>query len=251
MMRKESQIKLFEGDCLTILKTLPTDSVDLVLADMPYGTTRCKWDTVIPLNKLWIELNRVAKQTTPFVLFCAQPFTTILINSNLTHFKYTWVWEKPHAKGHLNAKKRPMVSHEDIAVFYRKQCLYVPQMTEGHALKTATKDKRLNSEVYNNNTKTVSYSSTSRYPRSCQRFKQDTQKSSLHPTQKPLGLNEYLIKTYTNKGDTVLDFCMGSGTTGVACLNQSRKFVGIEKCPEIFKTAKTRIMKDYEKTGTD
>jgi len=229
------------GCCLNVLKTIDSNSIDLILADPPYGTTQCKWDSIIPLNILWSELNRVIKKNGAIVLTSAQPFTTILISSNMSMFKYSWVWEKPHAKGHLNAKKRPMVAHEDVCVFYEKQPTYNPQKTFGHILKTSMRKAKQKESVYNKNTKDVLYSSTERYPRSVQVFKQDTQKTSIHPTQKPVLMMEYMIKTYSNKGDVVLDFCMGSGTTGVAAMNLNRKFVGIEKDKVFYDKARERI----------
>lgn len=232
-----------QGDCLENMKDIPDGSVDMVLTDPPYGTTTCKWDSIIPLEPMWEQLKRVIKPNAVIVMTAAQPFTSNLIMSNPKMFKYTWVWEKPSAKGHFNAKKRPMVAHEDIVVFYNKQPTYNPQMTHNHVRKTATKDKSLNSEVYGDNTKTVTYDSTSRYPRSVQIFKQDTQKSSLHPTQKPVELMEYLIKTYTDEGGTVLDFTMGSGTTGVAAKNLNRDFIGIELDETYFNISKDRISK--------
>lgn len=234
-------INLMLGDCLERMKEIPDGSIDMVLADPPYGTTACKWDSVIDLELMWGELKRIIKPNGNIVMTAAQPFTTTLISSNIKMFKYTWVWEKPSAKGHFNAKKRPMVAHEDICVFYNKQPTYNPQMTHGHERKTATKRKELNSAVYGDNTKDATYDSTSRYPRSVQLIKQDTQKSSLHPTQKPVALMEYLIKTYTNEGETVLDFTMGSGTTGVAAKNLGRDFIGIEMDEGYFKIAENRI----------
>ena len=234
-------INLMQGDCLEKMKEIPDGSVDMVLADPPYGTTACNWDSVIPLEPMWEQLKRVIKPNGAIVMTASQPFTSALVCSNIAWFKYDWVWEKPSAKGHLNAKKQPMRAHESVLVFYNKQSTYNPQMTTGHVRKTSTKHKDLNSEVYNPNTKTVTYDSSERYPRSVQLVKQDTQKSSLHPTQKPVALMEYLIKTYTNENETVLDFTMGSGTTGVACKNLNRSFIGIELDEEYFKIAQDRI----------
>lgn len=239
---KNENLWLMQGDCLERMKEIKSGSVDMILTDPPYGTTACKWDSIIPLEPMWEQLKRIIKPHGAIVMTAAQPFTTTLIASNMKMFKYNWVWEKPSAKGHFNAKKRPMVAHEDIAIFYYKQPTYNPIMTHGHVRKASTKNKELNSEVYNNNTKTVTYDSTSRYPRSVQLIKQDTQKSSLHPTQKPVELMEYMIKTYTNEGDTVLDFTMGSGTTGVAAKNLNRKFIGIELDDNYFDIAKDRIL---------
>ena len=236
-----NMINLMQGDCLERMKEIPSGSVDMVLADPPYGTTKCKWDSIIPLEPMWEQLKRVIKPNGAIVMTASQPFTTTLISSNIKMFKYCWVWEKPSAKGHLNAKKRPMVAHEDVVVFYNSQPKYNPQKTYNHIRKYATKDKSLNSDVYNSNTKTVSYDSTERYPRSVQKIQQDTQKSSAHPTQKPVALMGYLIKTYTNEGETVLDFTCGSGTTGVAAKNLNRSFIGIELDETYFNIAKDRI----------
>ncbi len=242
MDHKQDNIWLMKGDCLERMKEIPDGSVDMVLTDPPYGTTKCKWDSVIDLSLMWEQLNRVIKANGVIVMTAAQPFTSVLVMSNLKMFKYDWVWEKPSAKGHLNAKKQPMRAHESVLVFYNKQPTYNPIKTQGHTKKTSYKRKELNSDVYNNNTTDTYYESTERYPRSVQVFKQDTQKSSLHPTQKPLSLMEYLIKTYTNEGETVLDFTMGSGTTGVACVNLNRGFIGIEMDSKYFETAKDRIL---------
>jgi site-specific DNA-methyltransferase (adenine-specific) len=225
---EQDGITIYNADCMAILEQLDNCSVDLILTDPPYGKTNCKWDSVIPLKPMWKELNRIIKPNGAIVITAAQPFTSFLITSNIKMFKYCWVWEKPSAKGHFNAKKRPMVAHEDVVVFYAKQPTYNPQMTHGHVRKVATKDKKLNSEVYNNNTKTVSYDSTSRYPRSIQIVKQETQTSNLHPTQKPLALMEYFIKTYTNVGDKILDFAIGSGTTLKAAQELGREAIGID-----------------------
>lgn len=237
---------LMHGDCLERMGEIPDCSVDMVLADPPYGTTACKWDSVIPLDQMWVQLNRIIKPNGVIVITAAQPFTSVLVCSNLGMFKYDWVWEKPSAKGHLNAKKQPMRAHESVLVFYNKQPTYNPEMTDGHVRKVSFKRKELNSDVYNKNTSDVSYDSTKRYPRSVQLVKQDTQKSSLHPTQKPVALMEYLIKTYTKEGDFVLDFTMGSGTTGVACANTWRKFIGIELDLNYFNIALERIEASYE-----
>lgn len=235
--------KLIHGDCLEVMPQLIDEGVkvDMILADVPYGTTQCKWDSIIDLEEMWKLADQISEENAAKVFTASQPFTTTLISSNIDNFKYCWVWEKPAAKGHFNAKKRPMVAHEDIAVFYHSQPTYNPIKTYGHVRKSATKEKSLNSEVYNNNTKTVSYDSTERYPRSVQVFKQDTQKSSLHPTQKPVVLMEYLIKTYTNEGDTVLDFTMGSGTTCLAAKNLNRQYIGIEKEQEYYDIAIERL----------
>jgi site-specific DNA-methyltransferase (adenine-specific) len=213
---------------------LAAKSIDLVLCDLPYGTTQNKWDSVIPLDKLWSEYSRIARGA--IVLTAAQPFTSSLVFSNLSQFKYQWVWKKPQATGHLNAKKQPMRAHEDVLVFYYSQPTYNPQMTIG---KPYTQKSGRASENWGSQVSVLTENSGERYPLSVQEFSSDRDK--LHPTQKPVALMEYLIRTYTNEGDTVLDNCMGSGTTGVACMNTERNFIGIEQDPAYFQIAKNRI----------
>ena len=235
--------ELLQGDCLDVMKSIPDNSIDLVLADPPYGTTACKWDAVIDLPLMWEQLKRIVKSKGCIVMTASQPFTSVLVNSNLKMFKYALVWEKTTATGHLNAKKMPMRAHEDILVFYCKLSTYNPLKTTGHPRKVSSAESKVNcrkTEVYGDHGLT-GYDSTERYPRSVIKTSTDKQKSKLHPTQKPVALMEYLIKTYTNEGDTVLDFAMGSGTTGVACKNLNRKFIGIEKDEEYFQVAKNRI----------
>lgn len=235
-------VNLMQGDCLELMKSIPDASVDMILCDLPYGTTQCKWDSVIDYNGLWREYLRIAKESAAIVLTAMQPFTSALIMSQPNLFKYEWIWEKGSATGFLNAKKQPLRAHENVCVFYRKQCTYNPQFTYGHERKTATK-KTVNSECYGKAIKVTDYDSTDRYPRSVQFFSSDKQKVNLHPTQKPAALMEYLVLTYSNKGDTVLDNCMGSGTTGVACVKTGRDFIGIEMEKKYFEVAKDRIEK--------
>ncbi len=241
VQRLVSKPVLLQGDCLELMKDIPDSSVDLICCDLPYGTTRCKWDTHLDLGELWRHYKRIIKSNGAIILFAQTPFDKVLGVSNLEMLKYEIIWEKTSATGHLNAKRMPMKAHENILVFYDKIPTYNPQKTQGHVRKTAHKRITLNSECYNNNTKATNYDSTERYPRSVQVFPSDKQKSKLHPTQKPLALLEFLIKTYTVEGDTVLDNCMGSGTTGVACKNLSREFIGIELDDEYFQIAKERI----------
>lgn len=233
-------INLMQGDCLNILTSVPDKSVDLVLSDLPYGTTECSWDSVIDLQSLWAELLRITKENAAIVLTAAQPFTSQLVMSKPDLFRYDWVWEKGNATGFFNAKLMPLRAHESVLVFYRKLPTYNPQKTSGHPLKTAKK-KVVNSEVYGKDTSLPSYSSTERYPRSVQFFKSDKQKANYHPTQKPVDLMRYLIRTYSNAGNVVLDCTMGSGTTGVAAVLESRSFIGIELSKNHFDTAKARI----------
>ena len=230
---------LHYGDCLKVLPTLAVKSVDLVLADMPYGTTRCAWDSQIDLQRLWPELRRVCRGA--IVLFAQTPFDKVLGASNLPMLRYEWIWEKTNATGHLNAKRAPMKAHENVLVFYERQPTYSPQKTSGHVRKTAAKWGD-GSPVYGRQVLDGQiYDSTDRYPRSVQTFASDKQRSRLHPTQKPVDLCRYLIRTYSTPGDVVLDFCMGSGTTGAAAQAEGRQFIGIENQPAIFATAATRL----------
>ena len=231
-------IGLHHGNCLDILPEIESGSVDLVLADPPYGTTQCKWDSVIPLAPLWEQLDRVTKPDTAVVMTACQPFTSALVMSNAKDFRYCWVWEKTTATGHLNANRMPMRAHEDIVVFSKRQARYIPQKTSGHERKTAT---RIDFSTIYGKQREASYDSTERYPRSVIKTSTDKQKSKLHPTQKPVELMEYLVKTYSEEGQIVLDFSMGSCTTGIACRNLNRQFIGIELDADIFNTAKRRL----------
>lgn len=235
-------MNLLNGDCLEVMKGIPSGTIDLVLADPPYGTTKCKWDSVIDLDLMWAELKRIIKPRGAIILTAAQPFTSVLTCSNLKMFKYDLVWDKPAGTGFFNAKKMPLRNHESVLVFYDKLPTFNPQMTHGHARKTSSKGVS-KSECYGKDVNTEKYDSTSRYPRSVQKFSSDKQKSSFHPTQKPVALMEWLIKSYTNEGDLVLDFCMGSGTTGVAAKNLQRDFIGIEMDDKYFEIARERIAK--------
>lgn len=235
-------ITLMLGDCLERMKEIPDGSVDLVLTDPPYGTTACKWDSIIPLEPMWEQLKRVIKPNGAIVMTASQPFTSILVCSNMEMFRYDWVYDKPAGTGFFNAKLMPLRSHESILVFYKSLPTYNPQKTTGHKRKTAKK-KVVSSECYGKDISLPSYDSCERYPRSVQAFKSDKRKANYHPTQKPVALMEYLIKTYTNEGETVLDFTMGSGTTGVAALNTGRKFIGIELDEDCFYIASSRIVR--------
>lgn len=228
---------LMFGDCLERMKEVPDGSVDMILCDLPYGTTQNKWDSIIPLDKLWSEYKRICNGA--IVLTAQTPFDKVLGVSNLDMLKYEWIWEKSKATGHLNAKKMPMKAHENILVFYSKQPTYNPQKSPG---KPYT-GRGGNSKQDNYGDFGVSRdgsSDGSRYPRSVLNFTHETK--PVHPTQKPVALMEYLIKTYTNEGDTVLDNTMGSGTTGVACSNTNRKFIGIEMDPSYYGIACGRIL---------
>ena len=233
-------ITLYKGDCLRQLKKLEDNSVDMIATDLPYGTTACKWDSIIPLDKLWKEYLRVAKDNAAICLNAQQPFTTMLGASNIEMLRYEWIWKKPQGTNPLNAKIMPMKAHENILVFYKKKPTYNPQMwysTPYSGFKT--KEDKLIGEVYGSIKSEHRDNPTgSRYPLSVQDWKMD---KGLHPTQKPVSMFEYLIRTYTNEGDVVLDSTMGSGTTGVACVKTGRSFIGIEKDKDYFSVAKKRI----------
>lgn len=216
---------------------LPT--VDFVLTDLPYGTTKAKWDTCVNLQEMWKWLEHCTKDDTAVCLFSQTPFDKILGVSNIEQLRYEWIWEKTHPNGHFNAKKMPMKAHENVLTFYKKLPLYNPQKTSGHVLKSAVKKKEVGDrcELYGKDTKTVEYNSTERYPRDVLKFSSDKQKLSLNSTQKPLSLLRYLIRTYTNIGDTVLDFTAGSFSTGVAAYLEGRNSILVEKEKDQFDEA--------------
>ncbi|MFT3806061.1 DNA-methyltransferase [Arenimonas sp.] len=230
---------LYLGDCRDILPTLP--KVDAVITDPPYGTTRCRWDVAIPFSELWLAIRCVTGRSVPILMFGAEPFSSALRQSNLGEFKFDWIWEKPKASGHLNAKRQPLRAHEIVSVFCAGPAPYFPQKTQGHERKSAFKGAHLQTDVYGRTAQGVSYDSTERYPRTVLRFSQDTQRSSEHPTQKPVALMEYLVKTHSAMGSSVIDPFMGSGTTGVACMNLGRSFIGIERESKYFDIACRRI----------
>ena len=232
-------MRLWHGDCLTLMKDIDTNSVDMLLVDLPYGTTQCKWDSIISLKDLWIEYNRIIKDNGAILFHCGQHFTSNLIMSNVKNFKYEWVWEKSKASNYLNAKKQPLRAHESIAVFYRKPPTYNPQMTQGEAYNKGTAKRE--TEVYGSQRAVEVKSDGERYPRTVQYFVTAEKEGKLHPTQKPIALTEYFVKTFSNPGDVILDNTMGSGTTGVACVNLDREFIGIEKDKEYFDIAVERI----------
>ena len=231
--------KLILGNCLEQMKNIPDHSIDLILADPPYGTTACKWDSIIPLEPMWEQLKRIIKPNGAIVMTASQPFTTILVSSNMKRFKYCWVWEKEQGVNFQLAKKQPLKTHEDVCIFYSSQPTYNPQGLIDCSINKSNKGKGGNLGHCSSETKRDEYKQTKRgYPRTIQKFSRDR---GLHPTQKPVALMEYLIKTYTNEGDLVLDFTMGSGSTGVAAVNTSRKFIGIELDDGYFKIAQDRI----------
>jgi len=227
---------LIQGECLEEMAKLPDGFIDAVICDSPYGTTACKWDAVIPFEPMWEQLKRIVKPNGAIVLTAAQPFTSALVMSNPKMFKYDWIWEKPNGTGHLNAKKQPMRNKEDVLVFYKKQCSYFPRMTEGDPYRWDS--VRSGGSQYGKVGNEGIENKGLRFPKQCLKFPQER---GLHPTQKPVALMEYLIKTYTNEGEVVLDFAMGSGTTGVACAHTEREFIGIEQDPEYFAIAEDRL----------
>ena len=241
---KVSTHTLYKGDCLEIIKDIPNGSVDMILCDLPYGTTRNKWDSIIPLDKLWEQYNRIIKENGAIVLFAQTPFDKVLGCSNINNLKYEWIWEKPQGTGHLNAKKMPLKSHENILVFYKNLPTYNPQMEGDEVRKVKRSGNKSKTTNYGDFIEIAESEYQGRYPKSVLKFKKD--KEHLHPTQKPVELLEYLIKTYTDECETVLDNTMGSGSTGVACLNTNRNFIGIELDDTYFEIAKQRIENTYK-----
>jgi DNA modification methylase len=238
---KNTKITLWNGDCIEEMKRIPSKSIDMVCCDPPYGTTQCKWDSSIDLNKMWIELKRITKENGAIVIFSAQPFTSKLIASNFAMFKQDLIWKKNTGGNFFNAKKMHMCRHETICVFYRKQCTFNRQFSYGKPYKTKHK-KSHNSDIYGKDLEEViSISDGKRNPITILDFNAVLNRGRYHPSQKPVELMEYLIKTYTNEGDVVLDFSMGSGTTGVAAKNTERSFIGIELDENYFNIAEKRI----------
>ena len=248
-MTFETQTTLLHGDCLELMKHLPDKSVDFILTDPPYGTTACKWDSVIPFEPMWTELNRVIKDNGAIALFGSEPFSSALRMSNIKMFKYDWIWEKTLGTGNMNANKMPIKKHEIISIFYKKLPIYNPQFSKGTPYKDSRGlfGKRSKNEIYGS--AVLRYSPINnkgvRYPISVVKFS-NPNNNKHHPTMKPKNILEYLIKTYTNEHETVLDFTMGSGSTGVAAKNLNRSFIGIEKDDFYFKVAQARIAGDEE-----
>ena len=232
-------VTLWHGDCLELMKNLPDGSVDMVLCDLPYGTTRNKWDSVIPFEPMWEQLNRIIKPNGAICLFGSEPFSSALRMSNIKQFKYDWIWNKKLAGNGILAKKQPLKIHEIVSVFHSG--IYIPQMTKGrYRKKMGLKE----SEITGGNSYAKQTENDLYYPKSILEYGiGNMRKGRLHPTQKPIALLEYFIRTYTNEGETVLDFTMGSGSTGVACVNTSRHFIGIELDEGYFNIAKERIEK--------
>jgi DNA modification methylase len=237
--------KIYFGDCFNFLPLLQKESIDLIICDLPYSQTNCSWDEQVDLERLWKAYNSIIKENGCIILFAQQSFAHQLVASNSKMFRYELIWEKSHNTNFLNAKKQPLRSHENILIFYKKPPVYNPQKTSGHVKKEvkASSRKSRKIEIWNKHDKAIDYSSTERYPRSVLYFASDRQKESYHPTQKPLRLIEYLIKTYSNEGDIVLDNCIGSGTMAVAAINTNRRYIGMEKEEKYYDIALERISK--------
>ena len=248
-------MQLMHGDCLELMAQIPDGSVDMILCDLPYGTTACKWDSVIPFEPLWAHYKRVIKRNGAIVLTASQPFTTALISSNMEMFKYCWVWEKTRATGHVHAKNKPMKAHEDVAFFSGGTTVHASQSSmrvaynpqgltrvdrESYRPSRGVSGSDVVCSVRPSHKQTIKQTATN-FPRSIIKIASEHNVGALHPTQKPVALMEYLIRTYTNEGETVMDNCMGSGTTGVACINTGREFIGIEKDAHYFSIATERI----------
>lgn len=245
-----SKITLINDDCFNYLPKIKSESIDLILCDLPYGTTNCSWDSQLDLKKLWKEYERIIKEHGAIVLFAQSPFDKVLACSNLDLYRYEWIWEKTQATGHLNARKMPLKAHENILIFYKKLPKFFPQKTFNHRpIHSYTKyiETQNKTEIYRKaNREITGGGETSRYPRDVIIFSSDKQKDHYHPTQKPLALIEYLINSYSEPGDLVLDNCMGSGTTGLACLNLNRQFIGIEINEKYYETSCKRLLKVEE-----
>ena len=241
-----SDYQLYQGDCIEIMKLIDDKSIDMILCDLPYGTTKCKWDSLIPFDELWEQYERIIKDNGCICLFSQMPFTIALAASNLKLFRYEWIWEKTKSTGHLNANKMPMRVHENILIFYKKLPVFNPQMkiVENSEKRGEIVRSGNGSTLYGKQVKSTYILTDKRYPTDIITFSKD--EKTWHPTQKPLKLLEYFIKTYTNPNEVVLDNCMGSGSCGIACAYTGRKFIGIEKDEKYFKLAKDVVTRAFE-----
>ena len=232
----------YQGDCLEVMKGIEDKSIDMILADLPYGTTACKWDTIIPFEPLWEQYKRIIKDNGAIVLTASQPFTSALVMSNVKYFRYNLIWNKRKSSSALHAKIQPLRIHEDIVIFSKNKTVYNPQMVQGKP-RVDKENKISNGEAFGNNTVTRKYENKEGlyYPKSILDISNADQTNKVHPTQKPVALFEYLIKTYTNENDLVLDNTAGSGTTGVACQNTNRKFILIEQDEKYCEVIKERV----------
>ncbi len=243
----EDRIKLLHGDCLELMKDIPDKSIDCIICDLPYQVTACKWDVMLPFDKLWEQYERIIKDNGNIILFGSEPFSSYLRLSNIKMFKYDLIWEKNKSTGFLNVKKQPLNNYEVISVFYNKKPTYNPQMSQADKIYKrgyVKRDKDLNlqqSDCYGEQKSFYQIDNGLRYPKRIIYFNNNFTNKQLHPTQKPVELLEYLIKTYTNENEIILDNCMGSGTTGVACINTNRQFIGMELDNKYFEIAKQRI----------
>ena len=246
MKIKADNYEIYKGDCLELMKNIPDKSIDMILCDLPYETTRNSWDKMIDLEKLWEQYERIIKDNGAIVLFAQTPFDKVLGASNLKPLRYVWIRDKKLGTGHLNAKKLPLKRHENILVFYKKLPTYNPQMTKGDPYdKGIVQEKSSN---YGKQREVVAKNVTGeRYPTSILEYTNANRQSRLHPTQKPISLLINLIRTYTNENEVVLDNCMGSGSTGVACILTDRKFIGIELDDKYFEISKSRLNEAVEK----
>lgn len=237
------------GDCLEVMADIPDGSVDLILCDLPYGTTACKWDSVIPFEPLWEQYRRIAKKNAAIVLTASQPFTSALVSSNANEFRHEWIWQKNRGSNFASLKTNPFKEHESVVVFAQKTPKFFPIGQARSAAGSARAKYDFKNEgggeaigvIKGEGRRTID--PALRHPSSVQKFNTEV---GLHPTQKPVTLMEYLIRTYTNEGDVVLDNCMGSGTTGVACANTGRNFIGIERDPDYFEIARSRIERAHK-----
>ena len=246
----EAMIDLKHGDCLELMKDIPDGSVDMIICDLPYGTTACKWDSIIPFEELWKGYCRIIKDDGAIILFGSEPFTSILICSQISLFRYDLIWDKQKGCDFLNANRKPLKSHENILVFYKKSPTYNKQYWYSTPYKKINGNKKQSSVYHDSHDVDTESTDGKRNPLSILSFPRDGNR--VHPTQKPVALLEYLIKTYTNEGETVLDNCMGSGSTGVACVNTNRRFIGIELDNKYFEIAKQRIdAAIYDKKQTE
>lgn len=250
-----NRIQLFNADCLEAMNDIPDGSVDAIITDLPYGTTACKWDVIIPLDELWSQFSRLVREDGAICLFSAQPFTSVLISSNLKMYRYSWIWNKVHGGNFQLANIQPLRVTEDICIFSKSKsangakvkCRYFPVMEKrDKPYSRRGKTKRSFSWLHDSSMTQVEKTYHERCPNNILVFTKDFGKGRLHPTQKPVALLEYLVKTYTNEDETVLDATMGSGTTGVACVRTNRRFIGIEKDEKYFNIAKARIEKASE-----